>query len=50
MIINCLELEKASRHVVVQLVYPCFKSFFFGGGGGGMVIYDNEFETKENRI
>ena len=21
-----------------------------GGGGGGMVIYDNEFETKENRI
>ena len=54
MIINCLELEKASRHVVVQLVYPCFKSFFLGGGGGGggggMVIYDNEFETKENRI
>ena len=50
MIINCLELEKASRHVVVQLVYPCFKSFFWGAGGGGMVIYDNEFETKENRI
>ena len=49
MIINCLELEKASRHVVVQLVYPCFKSFFLGGGGG-MAIYDNEFETKENRI
>ena len=23
---------------------------FFGGGGGGMVIYDDEFETKENKI
>ena len=29
-----------------------FVSFFFwgGGGGGGMVMYDNVFKTKENKI
>ena len=36
--------------------YSWFNSSFLfllveggGGGGGGMVIYDNEFETKENK-
>ena len=32
--------------------YSWFNSnflFWGAGGGGGMVMYDNEFETKENK-
>ena len=35
-------------YVVAQLVYPCFKFYLLSCLG--MVIYDNEFKTKENRI
>ena len=51
-------------NVVVQFILGSnflsflFLSFFFffffggggGGGGGGMVMYDNEFKTKKNKI
>ena len=42
-----LPLRELSVYVVVQF-YPWFKFYFplFWG----MVMYDNEFETKENKI
>ena len=33
--------------------FVCITPFFWGGGGvggGGMVMYDNEFETKGNKM
>ena len=38
-------LDKVKINVVVQF-YPCFFICF----NLGMVMYDNEFETKENKI
>ena len=44
---NCQHHQKEDVSVVVQF-YPWFKFYFplFWG----MVMYDNEFKTKENKI
>ena len=45
---------KDNRERAVYMLWfifiPGLNFIFFGGGVGGMVMYDNEFETKENKI